>query len=254
MSASTPRILVVEDFEQFRQFICCVLARNGDFQVDQASDGLEAVQKVEEQRPDLILLDIGLPKLNGLEVARRVRKLPVPPRILFISQESSPEVVREALSNGALGYVHKLRAERDLLPAVEAVLIGKRFVSRGLEIKERCLVGQIGYDYAKVMTRAHLLEALGYEVVSAMGNEAARRVLDLSRHWDFFIVGHAAPKEVREEMVAWLRAKLPGVPILALNPPETLLLSGADYNEKQNAHERWLFLITDALSSGSARL
>jgi len=113
---------VVEDFERFRQFLVSTLQRNGRFQVIEASNGLEALQKAEEQRPDLVLLDIGLPNLNGIEVARRLRKLAVPPKIIFVSQESSPEVVREALNLGALGYVHKVRAGSDLLPAIEGAL------------------------------------------------------------------------------------------------------------------------------------
>jgi PAS domain S-box-containing protein len=131
------RILVVEDSEPFRQFICSELKKRVEVQVTEASDGLAAIRKTEEQQPDLILLDIGLPNLDGLEVARRVRKLTNPPKILFVSQESSPEVIREGLSLGALGYVHKLHARSDLLPAVDTVLGGKRFVSSTLEFSER---------------------------------------------------------------------------------------------------------------------
>jgi len=109
------------------------LQQRADFQVTEASNGLEAVQKAEGLQPDLILLDIGLPDLNGLEVAKRVRKVAPAAKILFLSQESSPDVVREALALGALGYVHKQRSKTDLLPAIEAVLMGKRFVGSGLE-------------------------------------------------------------------------------------------------------------------------
>jgi DNA-binding NarL/FixJ family response regulator len=117
------RILVVEDFEQFRQFVVSKLQQWAKFQIIEASNGLEAIQKAEEHRPDLTLLDIGLPDLNGIEVARRLRKLAVPPKIIFVSQESSPEVVQEALNVGVLGYVHKQRAGSDLMPAVEAALL-----------------------------------------------------------------------------------------------------------------------------------
>src|SRR5215472_2618551 len=163
-------ILVVEDFERFRRFVVSTLEQTARFRVAEASNGLEALQKVEEQQPDVILLDIGLPNLNGIEVAKRLRRLAVPPKIVFISQESSPEVVREALNLGALGYVHKLRAGSDLLLAVNAVLEGGRFVSRGLETKERCLVGQVGYDQARALARTDLLTACGYQVVSVIGN------------------------------------------------------------------------------------
>ena len=129
-----PKILVVEDFQKFRQFIVSTLLQRGEFQIAEASDGLQALQKVEAQRPDLVVLDVGLPNLNGIELARRLRRLNVPPKIVFLSQESSPEVVGEALNLGALGYVHKVRAGSDLLPAIEAAFEGRRFVSSDLQI------------------------------------------------------------------------------------------------------------------------
>jgi DNA-binding NarL/FixJ family response regulator len=126
-------ILVVDDFEPFRRFVCSILQQRAEFRVIQASDGLEAIQKAEELEPDLILFDVGLPKLNGIEAARRVRQLTSSAKILFLSQESSRDVVQEALSLGALGYVQKLRVQSELQPAIEAVLAGKRFVSGGLQ-------------------------------------------------------------------------------------------------------------------------
>jgi DNA-binding NarL/FixJ family response regulator len=129
-----PKILVVEDFEQFRRFVVSTLQQSADFQIVEASDGLEALQKVEEQQPDLVLLDIGLPNLNGMEVARRLRELAGPPKIVFLSQESSPEVIGETLNLGALGYVHKTRAGSDLLPAIQAALEGRRFINSGLQV------------------------------------------------------------------------------------------------------------------------
>jgi DNA-binding NarL/FixJ family response regulator len=126
------KVLVVEDYEQFRRFVCSLLQQKPELQMAQAADGLEAVQKAEELQPDLIVLDIGLPGLNGLEVARRMPKLAPAARILFISQESCPDVVREALILGARGYVHKPRAATDLLRAIDTVLRGEQFVSPGL--------------------------------------------------------------------------------------------------------------------------
>ena len=124
------RVLVVEDFAPFRQFICSTLEKRRELQVIcEVSDGLEAVQKAEELKPDLILLDIGLPALNGIEAARRIRNLVPEAKIIFVSQESSADVMQEALSLGAWGYVVKTRAGSDLLPAVEAVLLEKQFVS-----------------------------------------------------------------------------------------------------------------------------
>ena len=96
------------------------------------SDGQDAVRKAGELHPDLILLDVGLPSLNGIEAARQIRKLSHKSKILFVSQESDADVVQEALRIGALGYVLKANARSDLLPAVEAVCQGKPFVSDGL--------------------------------------------------------------------------------------------------------------------------
>ena len=115
---------MVEDYEPFRRFLCSTLSREPGFEICEAADGLEAVKKAEELQPDLILLDIGLPSLNGIGAARRIHKLSPESKILFVSQESSAEVVYEALASGALGYVVKVHAGSELLPAVEAVLQG----------------------------------------------------------------------------------------------------------------------------------
>jgi CheY-like chemotaxis protein len=98
----------------------------------EACDGAEAVQQAQELQPDLILLDIGLPTLNGIEAARRIRKVSTMSKILFVSGNRSTDVVEEALSTGASGYVVKSNAGSELLPAIEAVLRGKQFVSAGL--------------------------------------------------------------------------------------------------------------------------
>jgi DNA-binding NarL/FixJ family response regulator len=127
---SSVRVLVVEDFATFRQVISLILGNRRDLQiVDEVSDGLEAVQRAQELKPDLILLDIGLPRLNGIDAARRIRKVSAGSKILFLSQESSGDVIQEALSLGAMGYVVKAQVGSDLLEAVEAVILGKPFVS-----------------------------------------------------------------------------------------------------------------------------
>jgi len=129
-SSAVIRILVVDDFEPFRRFLCETLQARPELQVvGEASDGLQAVQKAEELQPDLILLDIGLPKLNGIEAAHRISELVPSATILFISQNNDTDLVAAALSNGAKGYVLKQNANRELLPAVETVLQGDHFVS-----------------------------------------------------------------------------------------------------------------------------
>lgn len=96
----------------------------------EVSDGLEAVHKAEELKPDLILMDIGLPTLNGIEAARRIRRSIPDSKIVFLSQESSPAAVQEALNLGALGYVVKARAGMELINAMDAVRQGRRFISK----------------------------------------------------------------------------------------------------------------------------
>src|SRR5688572_13654457 len=130
------RILVVEDHARFRHLICAELQRRAEFQTIEAADGLEAVQKAEELQPDLILLDINLPKLHGFEVAKQIPRLAPHARLLFMSQESLSDIVRKALSLGAHGYIQKLSAGTDLLPAIDAVLAGQRFVSRSVAFTE----------------------------------------------------------------------------------------------------------------------
>jgi DNA-binding NarL/FixJ family response regulator len=130
VDVSSIRVLIVEDFSPFRQFVRSTLGQRRDLEIiGEVNDGLEAVQKAAELKPDLILLDIGLPKLNGIEAARQIRKLVPESKIIFLSQESSADVVQEALSLGAWGYVVKARAARELLNAVDVVMSGKKFVS-----------------------------------------------------------------------------------------------------------------------------
>jgi DNA-binding NarL/FixJ family response regulator len=130
MSPSTIRILVVDDYEPFRRFVCSTLRKRPTLQiVGEAADGLEAVQNAEELKPDLILLDIGLPTLNGIEVARRISTVAPESKVIFVTQESSPDMMQATLNLGAWGYVLKAKAASDLLTAVDAVLLGKRFVS-----------------------------------------------------------------------------------------------------------------------------
>jgi DNA-binding NarL/FixJ family response regulator len=124
---------VVDDFEPWRHFVSTTLQKQLTLQIiGEAVDGLEAVQKAEQLQPDLILLDIGLPTLNGIEAARRIRKLSPESKILFVSEERSWDIAEEALRTGAGGYVVKSDAVGELLPAVNSVLGGKRFVSASL--------------------------------------------------------------------------------------------------------------------------
>ena len=124
---------MVDDYPPWRRFFSATLQKRPELQViREASDGLEAVQQAQQLHPDLILLDIGLPSLNGIEVARKIRELSPTSKILFVSENRSLDVVEKALSTGAGGYVVKSDAGSELMPAVEAVLQGQRLVSTSL--------------------------------------------------------------------------------------------------------------------------
>jgi DNA-binding NarL/FixJ family response regulator len=133
LEESTVKVLVVDDYEPFRRFVRSTLAAMPNLKViGEASDGLEALRKTEELEPDLIVLDIGLPSLNGIEVARQVRTLRPQCKILFMSQESSAAVAQEVFNLGAMGYVLKAYAGKELSAAVEAVCQGRLFLSKKL--------------------------------------------------------------------------------------------------------------------------
>jgi DNA-binding NarL/FixJ family response regulator len=126
-------LLVAEDFVDFRRLIGSILSQSPNLKVAcEVCDGQDAVQKAADLKPDLILLDIGLPTLNGLDAARQIRKIAPQSKIIFVTQESSPDFVQKALGLGACGYVVKSKIQRDLLAAVNAVLEGRQFVSSGL--------------------------------------------------------------------------------------------------------------------------
>jgi DNA-binding NarL/FixJ family response regulator len=129
----TIRVLVVDDYKDWRDQVRSLLQERPEWQVIcEVSGGLEAVQKAEELKPDLIVMDIGLPKLNGIEATCRIRQLSPKSKIIFLSQDNSADVVQVALSTGAGGYVYKALSQSDLLPAIDAVLRGEQFVSSNL--------------------------------------------------------------------------------------------------------------------------
>ena len=128
------KVLVVEDHERFRRVISGVLRqRTNLLVVGEVADGLDAICQAEALRPDVVMLDIGLPKLSGLEVAGRIRATVPDAKLMFVTNESSLEVVEQAFRRGAHGYVYKPRVQRDVLPVLEAIIRGGRFVSGGLE-------------------------------------------------------------------------------------------------------------------------
>ncbi|MGA8728586.1 MAG: response regulator transcription factor [Terracidiphilus sp.] len=127
---SSIRVLIVDDFELWRLQICRLLkVKSTLIVIGEAADGLEAVQKANDLKPDLIVLDIGLPKLNGIEAAKRILKLSPYSKIIFLSQNQDPAIAQAALDTGALGYVHKASADAELVNAIDVVLRRGQYVS-----------------------------------------------------------------------------------------------------------------------------
>jgi len=128
-------IIVVDDYQPWRDYVCSTLPQWLDSPViAEARDGLEAVHRAEELQPDLILLDVGLPELNGIEAARFIRETSPQSKILFVSEDRSPEIAEEGLRTGARGYISKSSAASELWPAIQAVLRGEVFLGKGLSV------------------------------------------------------------------------------------------------------------------------
>ena len=133
METSSFRILIADNFEPWRRYASSTLQKDESLKlVGAASDGLEAGQKAIELKPDLVWLSIGLHKLNGIEAANQICKAVRGVKLLFATQIIDPEVMTEALSNGAHGYISKMNAECELLCAIRAIRRGETFIGSGI--------------------------------------------------------------------------------------------------------------------------
>jgi DNA-binding NarL/FixJ family response regulator len=127
------QILLVDDSLPWQRFVLTYFETKPEFNVITiAPDGLEAVQKANELRPEVILMDVNLPGINGIEAARRIRRVSPGSKILFLSLHGDSEIVRAAFDAGGSGYVLKLDFNRDLIPAIRTILLGRQFVSHSL--------------------------------------------------------------------------------------------------------------------------
>jgi DNA-binding NarL/FixJ family response regulator len=125
------RVLIVDDYEPWRRELCSAIEATGRWLlVAEAADGASAVEQARALRPDLILLDVSLPSLDGIEVAKRILAENPASRILFVSDHQSCEIVDAAIATGARGYLVKTDAARELLTAMEAVVGERSFTSR----------------------------------------------------------------------------------------------------------------------------
>jgi DNA-binding NarL/FixJ family response regulator len=169
MPARSIRVLVAEDYAPFRRFLASTMQNRTELQIIcEVEDGPEAVRQAGALQPQVVLLDIGLPRLNGIEAARQIRNLSPKSKILFVSQESSADIVQAALETGAKGYVVKADAGRELIPALEAVLRDQTYVSKSLS----------GYGWTNVPDRSasHVLEiGHGLDTCRQLGLQSPRQ-------------------------------------------------------------------------------
>jgi len=131
---SLVRILLVDDFSLWQDFVrTCFKERSDVHILGISSNALEAIRKAEDLQPDLILLDIGLPDMGGIEAAERIRQLVPKTKIIFLTGHSDPEFVREAFRAGGDGYILKWDAATELVVGTESVLLGRKFTSSSVE-------------------------------------------------------------------------------------------------------------------------
>jgi DNA-binding NarL/FixJ family response regulator len=130
MDASIVRVLIVDDYAPWRRFVALALTARPEIKiVGEGENGLTAIQTATELQPDVVTLDIGLPDIAGIEVARQIKILAPQTKIIFLTENCSPEIVTAALSTSAVGYVVKSHAASDLLSAMDAVLLDHFFIS-----------------------------------------------------------------------------------------------------------------------------
>ena len=124
------RVLLADDHSIVRRGLRSLIESEPDIAVvAEASDGFEALKLCEEHQPDAIILDVAMPKMNGIEVAERVQKLPRSPSVLILSMHADESYIIRALAAGARAYLLKDATDEDLIPALRAVAAGRPFFS-----------------------------------------------------------------------------------------------------------------------------
>lgn len=146
------RVLLADDHGIVRRGLRGLLEEAGHSVVGEAADGMEAVRLCEEHRPELLIVDIGMPKLSGIEVAARAQKLDRPPAVIILSMHGDESYIIRALAAGARAYLLKAATDEDLLPAVRAVAAGKPFFSPAV-------TGVLVEDYVRTLQKRGLTDS-----------------------------------------------------------------------------------------------
>ena len=174
----TVRILLADDHEIVRQGLRSLLqSRQGWSVIGEASNGAEAVEKAIELKPDVVVLDVGMPQLNGLDAIRRIRDALPQVEVLVLSVHDAEHVVRRALASGARAYLAKSDAGRDLVAAVEAALRHKPFLSPKLSQSEGFAPGNAETSVAELTARERETAQL---LAEGLGNKDIATQLDIS--------------------------------------------------------------------------
>ena len=136
---STTTVLLAEDFEPFRRLIFLFLQKNPTLQVvAEVADGAQAIEMASTLRPGLILLDISLPRVDGIDAARQIQTLSPQSKVVFVTQHNSSDVVQESLAAGGAAYVVKSDVGSELLTAIDAALRGELFLSSSVDFCDGC--------------------------------------------------------------------------------------------------------------------
>ncbi|HEY7697984.1 MAG TPA: response regulator transcription factor [Vicinamibacteria bacterium] len=166
-STTTARILLVDDHEIIRKGLRSVLEARKDWEiVGEATTGRDAVKKVEELKPDVVVMDISMPELNGLEAVRQIVKLSPRTEVLVLTMHESEDLVREVLEAGARGYLLKSDASRQLISAVEALRIHRPYLTS--RVNEVVLTGYLGGKPLKGETSGGKLTPREREIVQLL--------------------------------------------------------------------------------------
>ncbi|MCA9972923.1 MAG: response regulator transcription factor [Anaerolineales bacterium] len=125
MSEQVIRILVVEDHDVVRRSVVALLGRQADMEVvGTATNGREAIELAQALEPDVIIMDVSMPELDGIRAAGKIQALNIPSRIIMLSMHYNSTLVQQARKHGACAYLSKQRASRDLIPAIRAASTG----------------------------------------------------------------------------------------------------------------------------------
>jgi Response regulator containing a CheY-like receiver domain and an HTH DNA-binding domain len=176
------RVLLADDHGIVRRGLRSLLEEAGLSVVAEAADGLEAIRLCEEHRPDLLIVDIGMPKMSGIEVATRAQKLDRPPGIIVLSMHADESYIIRALAAGARAYLLKDATDEDLLPAVRAVASGRPYFSPAV-------TSLLIQDYVRTLQKRSLTDSYHlltdrekevlYLLAEGRSNKEAATLLDL---------------------------------------------------------------------------